>query len=65
MRNTHLLPTIFFPGLRRTKAQVFVSHESIIFLLYSLNPLGIFESLGDSVWLSDSWNYGGEAIFWV
>ena len=29
------------------------------------DPLRILESLCDSVWFSDSWNYGGEAIFQV
>ena len=32
---------------------------------YSLNPLGILESSGDSAGFSDRWNDGGEAISWV
>ena len=43
----------------------FVPDKSIIFLLHRMNPLGILESLGDSARFSDSWNYGGEAIFRV
>ena len=42
-----------------------VPDENIIFFLHRLNPLGILESLGDSVRFGDSWNYGGEAIFRV
>ena len=33
--------------------------------MHHLNPLGILESLCNSEGFSDSWNYGGEAIFWV
>ena len=39
--------------------------ESIIFLLHRLNPLEILESFSDSAGFSDSWKYGGEAIFQV
>ena len=64
MRNTHLLPTTFYPGLRGTSPSI-VLDESIIFFLHFLNPLGILESSGNSARFSDNWNYGGEAIFWV
>ena len=36
-----------------------------MFLLHRLNPLGILESLDNNARFSNSWNYGGEAIFRV
>ena len=42
-----------------------VSNESIILILYGLNPLRILESLGDNARFRDRWKYCVEAISWV
>ena len=52
------------PRSRGNYSLSIVSDESVIFL-HRLNPLGMLESLGESVGFSDSLDYGGEAIFWV
>ena len=50
------------PRERGNKRPSTVLDESIIFFLYSLNPLWILESLGDSAGFKERGKYGGEAI---
>ena len=42
-----------------------VSDDSIILVLYGLNPLQILESSSNSAGFRDRWKYSGEAIYCV
>ena len=51
------------PRDRENQSPSIILDESIIFFLHCLNPLGISESLGDSVGFREMRELGCEAIF--